>query len=515
MGIEEHREDISLHKMGACISVLNESCYICCCAGFLNPNGEGSDEFYEAMGLGKEATHAEIRKSWKKLSLQFHPDKLAQRGESLTDEMRDKFRTIKRAHEVLSDPERRKIYDSLGINGILLKEEPEQFMRDPSKLQDILAKADWRATLIVYFVVSAILGYLLSFPLLFALEADDTIDIAWFYVFFPLWILYAIILMILLGPVLAGPTPKPEGLEEDEEWTDPNPLSGRLFHFVMFCLFVTWNAMLCARLDYSISCNWIIALIPYFVWDIINLISELRTYYANVPPESTDQLTVEQQEDYARKQQLHLQSRDASRYTAARLWQVLFVVLKVDNTIDWTWWLVLMPSWLYIFNLTGLSFSYRNSSLEDPENDFYAGKAYTMCSTCCCLLFFGIMLCAYLDEAASNRFSFFWFYLPFGIIFGIPVLCILCVIPVLQLIGLVPKEFGESDTTSGDEDVGNASVETGNGSGPAYGSTTATPGVESADPTEPLLSSEALGPAKDPKMAALSAATETELGGID
>ena len=86
---------------------------------------------------------------------QFHPDKLAQRGETLTDEMREKFRKIKRAHEVLSDPERRKIYDSLGIHGIDLKEEPESFMRDPSKVE-ILNEADWRATLIVYFAVFAV-----------------------------------------------------------------------------------------------------------------------------------------------------------------------------------------------------------------------------------------------------------------------------------------------------------------------------------------------------------------------
>ena len=36
--------------------------------------------------------------------------------------MQEKFRIIKQAYEVLSDPERRKIYDSFGINGIMLKE---------------------------------------------------------------------------------------------------------------------------------------------------------------------------------------------------------------------------------------------------------------------------------------------------------------------------------------------------------------------------------------------------------
>jgi curved DNA-binding protein len=81
-----------------------------------------SKEYYKTLGISRHAKPAEIKKAYKKLSLAYHPDKLRQRGETLTEEMQEKFRGIKQAYEVLSDPEKRKLYDTLGVNGILLRE---------------------------------------------------------------------------------------------------------------------------------------------------------------------------------------------------------------------------------------------------------------------------------------------------------------------------------------------------------------------------------------------------------
>ena len=53
----------------------------------------------------------QIRKAWRKLSLLHHPDKLAQRGISATEETAAQFRRLKDAHGVLSDPARRGTYD--------------------------------------------------------------------------------------------------------------------------------------------------------------------------------------------------------------------------------------------------------------------------------------------------------------------------------------------------------------------------------------------------------------------
>lgn len=67
-------------------------------------------DYYQVLGLTKEASLADIKKSYKKLAIQYHPDKNPDAG--------DKFKEIARAYEVLSDEEKRKIYDQYGEEGL-------------------------------------------------------------------------------------------------------------------------------------------------------------------------------------------------------------------------------------------------------------------------------------------------------------------------------------------------------------------------------------------------------------
>ena len=60
---------------------------------------------YETLGLSKEATDSEIKKAYRKLSLQYHPDR------NSTDEAVEKMHTINSAYEILSDKEKRNQYD--------------------------------------------------------------------------------------------------------------------------------------------------------------------------------------------------------------------------------------------------------------------------------------------------------------------------------------------------------------------------------------------------------------------
>ena len=60
---------------------------------------------YETLGLSKEANDTEIKKAYRKLSLQYHPDR------NSTDEAVEKMHTINSAYEILSDKEKRNQYD--------------------------------------------------------------------------------------------------------------------------------------------------------------------------------------------------------------------------------------------------------------------------------------------------------------------------------------------------------------------------------------------------------------------
>ena len=63
-------------------------------------------DYYKVLGVGKNASDAEIKKAYRKLARQYHPDRNP--GDSSAE---DRFKEIQEAHDVLSDPEKRKAYD--------------------------------------------------------------------------------------------------------------------------------------------------------------------------------------------------------------------------------------------------------------------------------------------------------------------------------------------------------------------------------------------------------------------
>lgn len=67
---------------------------------------------YSILGVAKSATQDEIKKSYRKLAMQYHPDK--NKGDKKAEE---KFKEINAAYEVLGDAKKRKEYDTFGSAG--------------------------------------------------------------------------------------------------------------------------------------------------------------------------------------------------------------------------------------------------------------------------------------------------------------------------------------------------------------------------------------------------------------
>lgn len=68
-----------------------------------------NDEYYELLGVSKDASAAQIKKAYRKMAIKHHPDK---GGDEAT------FKSVSEAYDVLSDPEKRETYDKYGKEGL-------------------------------------------------------------------------------------------------------------------------------------------------------------------------------------------------------------------------------------------------------------------------------------------------------------------------------------------------------------------------------------------------------------
>jgi molecular chaperone DnaJ len=69
-------------------------------------------DYYEVLGVSKDADAGEIKKAYRKLAMKYHPDVNKEPGAE------DKFKEINEAYEVLSDDDKRKKYDQFGFAGV-------------------------------------------------------------------------------------------------------------------------------------------------------------------------------------------------------------------------------------------------------------------------------------------------------------------------------------------------------------------------------------------------------------
>src|SRR5215467_5338990 len=70
-------------------------------------------DYYEVLGVSRDASDADIKKAFRRLARELHPD-----VNSHDPDAEEKFKEAAEAYEVLSDPERRQTYDAYGHDGL-------------------------------------------------------------------------------------------------------------------------------------------------------------------------------------------------------------------------------------------------------------------------------------------------------------------------------------------------------------------------------------------------------------
>lgn len=69
-------------------------------------------DYYKILGVSRDASEQDLKKAYKKMALKYHPDKNKSPGAE------EKFKDIAEAYEVLSDPQKREVFDKYGEEGL-------------------------------------------------------------------------------------------------------------------------------------------------------------------------------------------------------------------------------------------------------------------------------------------------------------------------------------------------------------------------------------------------------------
>jgi len=77
-------------------------------------HGADEKDYYKVLGVARDCSAEEVRKAYRKLALKLHPDK----NPNNREEAERKFKLLSEAYDVLSDPNKRNMYDTYGASGL-------------------------------------------------------------------------------------------------------------------------------------------------------------------------------------------------------------------------------------------------------------------------------------------------------------------------------------------------------------------------------------------------------------
>ena len=240
---------------------------------------------YDLLDVRRNANADDIKKAYKKRSLQLHPDKVRQRGMKFEgqviteEEARARFQQMKSAYDVLNDPKKRKVYDVLGHRGMDFVNNPSHAW-DPQILLGNLAKSSVidRAKLMTLILV--FFGLILLQPILVCAKVDQMLEMnggalinsSWVAIFIPFWFFatfYGVLLVIGRAKL---------------------PLL-QLISFVMGVLF------LALKFDNVLVWNYAAIFAPFYVWLFLRLV-EANLDIKSIRAQMSKMVTIEFIEKY-------------------------------------------------------------------------------------------------------------------------------------------------------------------------------------------------------------------------
>ncbi|CAJ1930563.1 unnamed protein product [Cylindrotheca closterium] len=164
-------------------------------SALLPPVDPNEDNFYEILGLEKNATNEQIRKAYKKTSLRLHPDKVAQRGDMDKDEAAAKYEKVQEAYGVLVNDEKRDRYHALSTSTTRYRFIEQGGLTNPGSLYENLTSASLAEKTKLVGMAWVIMLFILIQPILLGAKINQflegtgpLVDVSWAVIFTPFWI---------------------------------------------------------------------------------------------------------------------------------------------------------------------------------------------------------------------------------------------------------------------------------------------------------------------------------------
>lgn len=276
--------------------------------------GKGSTRLYEILEVEPSSSQEEIKRAYRKMALQHHPDK----GGSP-----ERFKDISSAYTVLSDPKKKEIYDKYGEEGLKFMESG-MFGEEGNELLPILMNP--RFIGLVLLVIFVYVGLLVLVPVFIVVKIDGAVTWNWPSVFSPIW--------ILLATLLAYSVVIPFVIKKSKLKS--------VLALLQIIVIILFFAFLCAKLEGTIS--WTLAKVfaPLFAREGINFIKSLPscTYKSYInKTQSTEGGATPQVYlgcgyfGYLLRQHF---------WWLHRVWFLIFLVLRLDLT-SWSWFAIITP----------------------------------------------------------------------------------------------------------------------------------------------------------------------------
>jgi len=369
----------------------------------LFPQAGGSRRHYEALELDQNATPEDIKRAYRRLALQHHPDK----GGSP-----EKFKEISTANTILSDPQKREIYDKYGDEGLSFLESG-WFGEEGSEILPFLMNPHFYGIVVIMALVLVSLVALV--PIFIVVRTQRAVSWDWGVVFIPLWILLALYVAIALGLIFL---------------TKGSKLKAGKFALqaILLTLFV---AFLCARLDGTTKWDAGAFLSPLYIIEALNAIS-----IAMKSTHAVYELEVQGGEGVPKRSYIGLGYYGFLIrqwfWWIHKVWFLIFLTVQLHFE-DWSWWVPAAPllSAIVFGFILRIADDKVEAAAPQQEGGEDAEKGGKLFSFFICLL--GSLTIVFIGLLATHlnngKFTMAVVFIPVFIVLGLLLCCCFCCMP--------------------------------------------------------------------------------------